>query len=258
LLESKIYDMSIIFKIADAVKVFLASGRGFKSMLKKSSSVASTRILHNCSHYIPTLGTIIDAGANQGQFAIAASHFYPDARIHSFEPLPDVYPILQRNTRNVSKISTYNMALGNATGTLEFYSNAYSHASSALPVSTLQKNMLPKTATSHRIETPVQRLDDLYENLQLSSPVLLKMDVQGFEKEVLKGATQSLPLIDYLLFESSFVQMYDGEPLFDEMHDFVKALGFEIIAPVGFLQSEKLQILQMDLLYKRKKHENRS
>jgi hypothetical protein len=46
--------------------------------------------------------------------------------------------------------------------------------------------------------------------------------------------------------------MYDGEPLFDEMHNFVKELGFEFIAPVGFLQTNELQILQMDLLYKRK------
>ncbi|MET3879065.1 FkbM family methyltransferase [Chitinophaga sp. OAE865] len=248
--------MSIIFKIADTVKVFLSSGRGFGSLLEKGASVASTRILHNCRHYIPTLGTIIDAGANQGQFAMAAAHFYPRACIHSFEPLPHVFALLQRNTRRLSNISTYNMALGNCNGTLEFHSNAYSHASSALNVSALQKNMLPKTATTHQIEVPVQRLDDLRHRLTFIPPVLLKMDVQGFEKEVLKGAIKSLRQIDYLLFETSFVQMYDGEPLFDEMHHFVKELGFEFIAPVGFLQSEKLQILQMDLLYKRKTHEN--
>ncbi|WP_436486904.1 FkbM family methyltransferase [Chitinophaga sp. ARDCPP14] len=245
--------MSIIFKIADTVKVFLTSGRGFTSLLEKGASVASTQILHNCRHYIPSLGVIIDAGANQGQFAMAASHFYPQARIHSFEPLPGVFSLLQRNTRRLTNINTYNMALGNSTGTLEFYSNAYSHASSALHVSDLQKNMLPKTANSNRIQVPVQRLDDLRHKVPFIPPVLLKMDVQGFEKEVLKGALQSLRQIDYLLFETSFVQMYDGEPLFDEMHHFVKELGFDFIAPVGFLQSEKLQILQMDLLYKRKK-----
>lgn len=253
MLEPKIFDMSIIFKITDAVKVFLVSNRSFKSLLKKGASVASTRILHNCRHYIPALGTIIDAGANQGQFAIAANYFYPSAQIHSFEPLPDVFPILQHNTRKLSGITTYNIALGNANGKLEFYSNAYSHASSALKVSAIQKSLLPKTAASRTIETPVQRLDDLDLEFQLNSPALLKMDVQGFEKEVLKGARNILPHIDYLLFESSFVQLYDGEPLFDEMHSFVKELGFELIAPVGFLQSEKLQILQMDLLYKRKR-----
>ncbi|MEN0052118.1 MAG: FkbM family methyltransferase [Mucilaginibacter sp.] len=245
--------MSIIFKIADAVKVFRASGRGLKPLLEKGASVASSRILYNCKHYIPALGTIIDAGANRGQFAVAATYFYPGVHIHSFEPLPEVFPILQRNTSKLNSISTYNIALGNVNGMLEFYSNAYSHASSALPISELQKSMLPKTSTSQRIEIPVKRLDDLCDNLLLMPPILLKMDVQGFEKEVLKGAVKTLQKIDYLLFETSFVQMYDGEPLFDEMHHFVKELGFELIGPVGFLQSEKLQILQMDLLYRRRK-----
>lgn len=245
--------MSIIFKITEAIRVFMASGRGFKSLMEKGASVASTQIIHNCRSYIPALETIIDAGANQGQFAIAANYFYPGVHIHSFEPLPKVFPILERNTGRFTNIKTYNVALGNSSGMLEFYSNDYSHASSALQVSTLQQNMLPKTGNVKRIEIPVQRLDDLRPHLNFHAPVLLKMDVQGFEKEVLKGANNSLQQIDYLLFETSFIPMYDGEPLFDEMHQFVKELGFEFIAPVGFFQTEKLQILQMDLLYKRKK-----
>ena len=45
--------------------------------------------------------------------------------------------------------------------------------------------------------------------------------------------------------------MYNGEPLFDEMHTLIKSLGFEILAPVGYLQTDDLQILQMDMLYKK-------
>ncbi len=92
--------------------------------------------------------------------------------------------------------------------------------------------------------------------MELKQPALLKLDVQGFEKEVLKGATNTLNKIDYLLFEASFVTMYKGEPLFEEMHTYVKEIGFELIAPIGFLQSENLQILQMDMLYKRRCRES--
>jgi FkbM family methyltransferase len=244
--------MSMLFKIADSVKILFTSGRGFSPLLEKGASIASTLILHNCRHYVPALRVIIDVGANQGQFAVAASHFYPGTSIHSFEPLPDVFPILQRNTRKLRQVNTYNFALGSSTGSLAFNSNAYSHASSALHVSALQKDILPQTAHSNQIHVQVKRLDDFLFQIPITAPVLLKLDVQGFEKEVLKGAMNSLRQIDYLLFETSFVPMYDGEPLFDEMHNFVKDLGFEFIAPVGFLQSENLQILQMDLLYKRK------
>ena len=244
--------MNLIFKIADAAKVFLQSGRGLSALWKKGGSIASTQILHNCRHYIPEVNTILDVGANQGQFALSAKSFYPGAGIHSFEPLPEVFHVLQQNTRKEGAINTYNFALGSTSGYLEFFQNDYSHASSALHVSSLQQKMLPQTAAEHQIRVPVKRMDELLNNIPLTPPVLLKLDVQGFEMEVLKGAKICLEKIDYLLFETSFVPMYEGEPLFDEMHNFVKELGFEFIAPVGFLQTDGLQILQMDLLYKRK------
>jgi FkbM family methyltransferase len=245
--------MNLIFKVAEAARVFLQSGRGLTSLLKKGVSIASTQLLHNCKHYIPEVNTILDVGANQGQFALSAKHYYPKAGIHSFEPIPSVYSTLQENTRRTPLIHTYNFALGSSSGELEFFANHYSHASSALHVSTLQQQLLPQTAESDHIKVPVKRMDDLLPDIPFKSPVLLKLDVQGYEKEVLKGAIRSLDRVDYLLFETSFVQMYDGEPLFDEMHNFVKELGFEFIAPVGFLQTDALQILQMDLLYKRRK-----
>lgn len=245
--------MNLIFKLAEAAKVFLQSGRGLTSLLKKGVSIASTQLLHNCKHYIPEVNTILDVGANRGQFAMSAVHFYPRAGIHSFEPIPAVYAALQQNTRNIPRIHTYNFALGSTNGTLDFYANHYSHASSALHVSSLQQQLLPQTAEADQISVPVKCMDDLLPGISVKHPVLLKLDVQGFEKEVLKGAVHCLEEIDYLLFETSFVQMYDGEPLFDEMHNYVKELGFEFIAPVGFLQTDELQILQMDLLYKRKK-----
>lgn len=242
--------MNVLFKMTDAAKVFLQSGRGLGALFQPGGSVASTQLLHNCRHYIPEVQTILDVGANQGQFALSAAHFYPRAAVHAFEPVPEVYAALQRNTRKAARINTYNFALGSSGGALNFYHNHYSHASSALPVSDLQRQVVPATASVQQITVPVQRLDDVA--IALVPPVLLKLDVQGFEQEVLKGATATLQAIDYLLFETSFVPMYDGEPLFDDMHQFVKQLGFEFIGPVGYYQAATLQILQMDLLYKKK------
>lgn len=245
--------MNFLLKLFYSLDVFIKSKRSLFSLFKKGSSVASTQIINSIRKYDPSINTIIDVGANQGQFALASVHFFPGAKIYSFEPVPDTFKTLQANTKKRKNINIKNFALGSTNGTIDFYSNGYSHASSALKVSEIQKKILPKTGIQNKIQVEVKMLDDVLRNENLVSPILLKLDVQGFEKEVLKGGLNFIKeKVDYLLFETSFISMYDGEPLFDEMHSFVKELGFELMAPVGFLQTQDLQILQLDMLYKKK------
>lgn len=243
--------MNLIFKIFDSLKIVLSSKRPITSYFKKGSSIASTQIIHSMKKYVPELNTILDVGANQGQFAITSTFFYSNATIYSFEPVPDTFKLLEANTKNIPLIKCNNYALGSSNGEIDFYSNDHSHASSALLVSEAQKKAIPLTASQHKIKVPVKTLDEVNKQLNLKSPVLLKLDVQGFEKEVLKGSLSMISKVDFLLFEASFVSMYDGEALFDEMNTLAKDLGFELVGPVGFLQSDNLQILQMDMLYKR-------
>ncbi|MEM6321269.1 MAG: FkbM family methyltransferase, partial [Bacteroidota bacterium] len=190
-----------------------------------------------------------DVGANIGQFAIASSMFYPKTQIISFEPVQESFSLLKKNTENKKNITTYGCALGDEKGTLTFYHNQHSHASSALAISDFQTAQIPQTQQFNKIEVPVRRLDEF--EAQIIPPALLKLDVQGYEKKVLEGGLRFLQKVDYLLFETSFVRMYDEEPLFEEMHEFVTRLGFTIVAPVGTLKANN-QIVQLDMLYKRK------
>lgn len=196
--------------------------------------------------------TIFDVGANCGQFADAAVWWFPTSQVISFEPAPSVFDRLKANTAKYENVRAVQSALGDRAGELEFYENVYSHASSALPVSELQANMRPETAHVRKISVPVTTLDLFGRAQQWPRPLLLKLDVQGFEKRVLDGGQVFLKGVDFLLLECSYQALYDGEPLFAEMYAHVTALGFELVAPVGFLENSSHVILQNDLLWRRR------
>lgn len=224
---------------------------GIKYIIKKGASIASFQINNSLYQFGINLKTIIDVGANIGQFALATHRFYPQAIIHSFEPVPDCFQKLTDNVEGIYNIHTYNFALGNQNNEISFFQNAHSHASSALKVSKYQKENIPKTKDYQEIRVQCLRLDEFKFEQPLIAPILLKLDVQGFEKNVLEGASVLLEKIDYLVLEVSFIPMYEGEPLFDEMHTYLKEKGFKLVAPIGALPDPNLAIPQLDMLYKR-------
>lgn len=243
--------LSLLEKITDILKIVKLDKSFLKDIFKPGASLASEKILLSVKNYVPALNTIIDVGANSGQFAIAASKIYSSVNIYSFEALPSLLSTLENNTKQIKNIKIFNYALGDIKGDIEFFQNDYSLASSALEIHKNQTDLFPQTGGVKKIKIKSERLDDIINEMILDSPVLLKLDVQGYEKKVLSGAVQSMKKIDYLLFETSFTPMYNAEPLFDEMNTFVKELGFEIVAPVGIFQSTDMKILQMDVLYKK-------
>ena len=242
--------ISKLEKILTGLKVYSKDKRFLKNIRRSGRSLASYQLNLALKNYCKDFRSIIDVGANMGQFAIASSYVYRDAKIYSFEPVPDVFDILKENTKEINNITLFNKALGSKIGTLDFYRNAYSHASSALQIHENQKKLVPGTSDVTKITVTVDLLENFLNENNLDGPVLLKLDVQGFEKEVIKGAGDKIKDIDYILFETSFIEMYEGEPLFEEMHEYLSSLGFKILAPVGFFQTSNFQIPQMDMLYK--------
>jgi hypothetical protein len=111
--------------------------------------------------------------------------------------------------------------------------------------------MRPETANVNMVMVPVTTLARFAAGRSWPRPLLLKLDVQGYERHVLEGAGAFLGEVDYLLFECSYRPLYKGESTFHDMYEYVRGLDFELLAPVGLLEDSNHVMVQADLLWKR-------
>lgn len=242
----------ILKSLAKAFQI-ISDKEAFKGLVsKRKFSYASFKINRVLKKNIPELATIIDAGANQGQFALMALQFFPKANIYSFEPVPETFDILKRNLSDKAQVTAYNIALGSSEGHIKFYKHNYSHISSALTIDKTNNNPKYDGSVYKEISVPVTTLDNISQEIAIKGPVLLKLDVQGFEKEVIKGAAASLAVIDYILIEMPFFSLYDSQPLFGELNQMLNDLGYEIYLPMDANYGADNKIIEIDFLYRKK------
>jgi FkbM family methyltransferase len=240
----------MIEQVYKAYRLIKYNHKFLSFLMKKGASLTSLEVAIGLKNNCGNLNTIIDVGANIGQFALANTIIFKDAMIYSFEPIPEVYSELKRNISGNNNISSFQTALGSQDGSIEFNVNEYSPASSILNTIDVPENGTDSLVVK-KIEVPIQKLDKYLEVISLKKPSLLKLDVQGYEKETLIGSEKILKFIDFLLIEMSFIPSYNQEILFVEMDNFLKSLGFSFVTPLAFLQDRDYKILQMDALYKR-------
>jgi FkbM family methyltransferase len=142
-----------------------------------------------------TRPNVVDVGANVGQFTTAVRTFFPGSTVTAFEPDPEVHAVLADNARRLGGVRTQALAMGESASLLPLYR----HAISAM--STLRPGLVERYDPHNLVMVPVVRLDDVTSHL--ASVDLLKIDVEGFEVQVLKGATETLARTRLLLVEVS-------------------------------------------------------
>jgi FkbM family methyltransferase len=201
--------------------------------------------------------TVIDVGANVGQFAVAAAMTFPGVVVHSFEPLPEAAAVLQKNVGKLDGVKVYPVAIGEREGECTFHRNMYSHASSVLPLTDVHRRAFPTARDVETISVEITTLDRVFADVPLRPPVLLKLDVQGYEEPALKGAVNTLKRCDYAVVEASFKPLYEGEASFTGLLSLMRHFGFSFMRPVGWLCDPGTgEILQADALFGRVPTEN--
>ncbi len=225
---------------------------GFNAMTKSHPrSVTSWLIVNRLRAMGVTFQTILDGGANVGQFARAAHLCFPEATIFSFEPLPDIADQLEANMQDVAGHQVLRTALGSYDGETEFHRNSYSQSSSILPMLEKQGGLLDGTKEIEKLSVPIGRFDTLLKDHTIQTPALLKLDLQGNELEALKGAEKTLEKCSHLLLETVFDQEYIDEPLFEEIWVFLRDKRFHFERPLNFSKGSDGRICQMDALFSR-------
>ena len=196
--------------------------------------------------------TILDIGANTGQFCHRISQVFPQARIYCFEPLADCYEELVKNNAFNHHFQAYNVALGDEKGQVAIHRNEYSPSSSVLPMANLHKTNFAFAVQSQSETIQVERLDDLAGQLKLTPPILIKVDVQGFEDRVIRGGKAVFGMASVVICELSMEKLYEGQPLFHDLYEQLTQMNFhykgnfeQLLSPVDG------RVLQADGIFMR-------
>jgi FkbM family methyltransferase len=168
---------------------------------------------------------IVDGGAHSGFMTDKFLGLWPDAAVHGFEANPSLAASLMEKYRDSSNVTIHPEALGAQPGTLEFHVTADPGCSSFFrPTETNVGYHPDKMDVVETIEVPVAVLDDSLADIRHIH--LIKLDLQGFELEALKGAHEVLKRTDLIMTEVEFISLYEDQPLFSEVELFLRSHGF--------------------------------
>ena len=202
---------------------------------------------------LPQMATVLDVGANVGQFALVARETFPGATIISFEPLPSSEARLRKVFAGDDRLECLPLALSDTAGTQTFHITAADDSSSLLPVADRQVAEFPATRGVDSVEVTVARLDDALAGRALpDGPLLLKLDTHGAELAVLRGAPQVLERATHIIVEVSFVELYEGQADAADITTFLVERGWGLRAVYDVKTSRITgEPLQADFLFER-------
>ena len=166
------------------------------------------------------VSVIFDVGANIGQSAFKFRSAFPQAAIHCFEPAGAAYKKLKINTGRMKNIHCHKIALGSRNEEAKMYLVAQSVSNSLIKPDSIIGEEFVKVAT----------LDDVVLKNKVNKIDLLKIDTEGFDLEVLRGAVKiiSLGRVSFILVEVGFHPKDSRHVLFDDVRSFLMPLGYSV------------------------------
>ena len=214
-------------------------------------------VVASVEHYavlnsLDTVETVVDIGANRGQFSLLARHFFPFAKVFSFEPLPNPVQSFRQLFAHDRFVRLYNVAIGPIKSESLMHISSREDSSSLLPIGDLQAKLFLNTGevdTAHVTVAPLYCFLNLDDFVGIS---LLKIDVQGYELEVLHGCESLIERFTYIYCECSFVELYLGQHLFSSVSCWLANKGFLIKGVYNVHYDLDGLAIQADFLFARR------
>lgn len=146
---------------------------------------------------------IFDVGANIGTFTTWLSNYFPKGKVYSFEPQRLVFQILCGNlaVNNLFNVYPYHMALGNDNGRIQFLEPDYNEPADFGTFS-LKNNTIKNKSESTIID--LYKIDSFVEGFQIPKIDLLKIDAEGMDLDILKGAEKTIKDFNPVIFVEFF------------------------------------------------------
>lgn len=237
--------MTVLHQLRLAVRHLGLEVNRYNRLTSQSARIVSLLQHHN-------IDLVLDVGANDGGYGKDLRQAGFAEAILSFEPL------IEPHVRLISTAAKYQnwhvasrMALGAEDGEVEINVAGNSTSSSIMAMEKLHSDAAPTSQYVSKQTTLVKRLDGIdHELMKSCSRKFLKIDTQGYEKNVLDGSINLLPVIRGIQIEMSLVPLYQGQSLYGELMQRLGAAGFDLwnVVP-GFSDPKSGRLLQMDGIF---------
>jgi FkbM family methyltransferase len=192
--------------------------------------------------------TLFDIGSNKGQFILLIEKIFDiDKNIYSFEPIKEIFEKQKIFFSNKKNISFFNFALGEKSSIKTLKITKRKDSSSFFEINDNIKNT--DYLVDEKREIEIKSLDEIMEKRILIKPILAKIDVQGYELEVLKGSKNLLKKIKYIIIELSENEIYAGQPLANKIVKYLNDMNFKPIKETKTYKISGTEFKQKDILF---------
>jgi FkbM family methyltransferase len=198
--------------------------------------------------------TLVDVGANVGQFSLLAWSLFPQARIYAFEPQLQPAERFSRIFPQDARVTLHRSAVGSRSGLAEMHVSSRNDSSSLLPISQAMPDVFPGTQEVAVTDVSIAPLSAFLTPADIIGPALLKIDVQGGELDVLVGSESLLDRFQYVYVELSFIELYTGQALCHEVVTHLRDRSFQLKSVHNLHEDTNGRAIQADFLFARPDH----